>query len=88
MKKGYLVISTLLFMMSNFVTGAEDSSRSRAKRQVSKEQIQEALCKDKNPGDYFRLVAGERHCRDVVSCTESGLQAIRFGVVVKLLRLL
>jgi len=77
MKKGYLVISTLLFMMSNFVAGAEDSSRSRAKRQVSKEQIQEALCKDKNPGDYFRLVAGERHCRDVVSCTESGLQAIR-----------
>ena len=32
---------------------------------------------DKNPGEFFRLVAGTSHCRDVVSCADGGLQAIR-----------
>eukprot|EP00088_Acartia_fossae_P031666 TRINITY_DN324_c0_g1_i1.p1 TRINITY_DN324_c0_g1~~TRINITY_DN324_c0_g1_i1.p1 ORF type:complete len:549 (-),score=134.67 TRINITY_DN324_c0_g1_i1:91-1737(-) len=49
----------------------------RVKRQVSEEDIKGALCKDKNPGEFFRLVAGGAHCRDVVACTEGGLQAIR-----------
>ena len=47
------------------------------KRQVNQEDIKEALCKDKNPGEFFRLVAGEHHCRDVVACADHGLQAIR-----------
>ena len=35
------------------------------------------LFKDKNPGEFFRLVAGAKHCRDVVACADGGLQAIR-----------
>ena len=49
----------------------------RIKRQVSQEDIKEALCKDKGKGEFFRLVAGEAHCRDVVACSDHGLQAIR-----------
>ena len=25
-------------------------------------------------GEFFRLVAGDTHCRDVVACSEGGLQ--------------
>nr|ALS04459.1 chitin deacetylase 1 [Acartia pacifica] len=49
----------------------------RYKRQVSEDDIKDALCKDKNGGEFFRLVAGAAHCRDVVACAENGLQAIR-----------
>jgi hypothetical protein len=49
----------------------------RVKRQVNEDDIKNALCKDKNPGEFFRLVAGGSHCRDVVACVDSGLQAIR-----------
>jgi len=56
---------------------AEEESYDRSKRQVNEQDIKTILCKDKNPGDFFRLVAGKRHCRDVVSCTDGGLQAIR-----------
>ena len=44
---------------------------------MSQEDIKEALCRDKNPGEFFRLVAGDSHCRDVVACADHGLQAIR-----------
>jgi len=47
------------------------------KRQVDEQDIRQALCKDKNPGEFFRLVAGYSQCRDVVACAEEGLQAIR-----------
>jgi len=50
---------------------------SRVKRQVDELDIRRALCKDKNPGEFFRLVAGSSQCRDVVACAEEGLQAIR-----------
>jgi len=49
----------------------------RVKRQVSEDDIKDALCKDKNAGEFFRLVAGGANCRDVVACAENGLQAIR-----------
>jgi len=49
----------------------------RVKRQVSEDDIRDALCKDKNAGEFFRLVAGGANCRDVVACAENGLQAIR-----------
>jgi hypothetical protein len=49
----------------------------RVKRQVSEEDIKDALCKDKNAGEFFRLIAGDVNCRDVVACAENGLQAIR-----------
>ena len=55
----------------------KDQSRIvRRKRQVNQEDIKEALCKDKNPGEFFRLVAGEHHCRDVVACADHGLQVM------------
>ena len=54
-----------------------DDLNTREKRQVNQDDIRDALCKDKNPGEFFRLVAGSTHCRDVVSCAEQGLQAIR-----------
>ena len=61
------------------IYNSEDSEDliARFKRQVSEEDIKQALCKDKNMGEFFRLVAGEEHCRDVVACGDHGLQAIR-----------
>jgi len=49
----------------------------RYKREIDENDIKDALCKDKNPGEFFRLVAGAAHCRDVVACGEGGLQALR-----------
>jgi len=49
----------------------------RYKREIDEDDIKNALCKDKNAGEFFRLVAGSTHCRDVVACAEGGLQAIR-----------
>ena len=44
---------------------------------MDQDDIKNALCRDKNPGEFFRLVAGLAHCRDVVACADHGLQAIR-----------
>ena len=55
----------------------EEKPDARFKRQVDQEDIRHALCQDKNAGEFFRLVAGSKQCRDVVSCTDGGLQAIR-----------
>ncbi|KAL1396059.1 hypothetical protein pipiens_002753 [Culex pipiens pipiens] len=54
----------------------------RTKRQSEGEKKEESfekeLCKDKDAGEWFRLVAGDGdNCRDVIQCTSSGLQAIR-----------
>lgn len=52
----------------------------RVKRQEDKkeESFESEICKDKDAGEWFRLVAGEGdNCRDVIQCTSSGLQAIR-----------
>lgn len=52
----------------------------RAKRQDDKkdESFESEICKDKDAGEWFRLVAGDGdNCRDVIQCTSSGLQAIR-----------
>jgi len=56
---------------------SEENNLDREKRAVSEDDIKDALCKDKNPGEFFRLVAGGQSCRDVVACAENGLQAIR-----------
>ncbi|CAG0888418.1 unnamed protein product [Cyprideis torosa] len=41
--------------------------------------FEKELCKDRNAGEWFRLVATEAsdECRNVIQCTSSGLQAIR-----------
>jgi len=49
----------------------------RYRREIDENDIKDALCKDKNAGEFFRLVAGSGHCRDVVACGEGGLQALR-----------
>ncbi|RZF33215.1 hypothetical protein LSTR_LSTR009760 [Laodelphax striatellus] len=76
----------LLFAASvclHTVSAADGSHPLRVKRQeetsTKKEESFEAeLCKDKDAGEWFRLVAGEGdNCRDVIQCTSSGLQAIR-----------
>lgn len=36
------------------------------------ESLEQELCKDKDAGEWFRLVAGEGdNCRDVIQCTAS-----------------
>lgn len=36
------------------------------------ETFEQELCKDKDAGEWFRLVAGEGdNCRDVIQCTSS-----------------
>lgn len=51
----------------------------RYKRQTSEdspkkteESFEKELCKDKDAGEWFRLVAGDGdNCRDVIQCTSS-----------------
>jgi len=44
---------------------------------LSEDEVRSALCEDKTPGEYFRLVPGDKHCRDVVACADGGLKALR-----------
>ncbi|XP_063608497.1 chitin deacetylase 1-like isoform X1 [Penaeus indicus] len=39
------------------------------------EAFKRELCKDKGAGEWFRLSLGD--CRDVIQCTDAGLQALR-----------
>lgn len=50
----------------------------RVKRQTDEsatkkeETFEQELCKDKDAGEWFRLVAGDGdNCRDVIQCTSS-----------------
>jgi len=45
--------------------------------QVSEDEVRSALCQGKPAGEYFRLVPGDKHCRDVVACADDGLKALR-----------
>ena len=53
------------------------ASALRVKRQdetttKKEESFEKELCKDKDAGEWFRLVAGESdNCRDVIQCTSS-----------------
>ncbi|ETN67708.1 hypothetical protein AND_000413 [Anopheles darlingi] len=64
-------------------TLSQPTAEVRVKRQAEEttkkeESFEKELCKDKDAGEWFRLVAGEGdNCRDVIQCTSSGLQAIR-----------
>jgi len=44
---------------------------------ADEDEVRAALCEGKNAGEYFRLVPGDKHCRDVVACADDGLQALR-----------
>ena len=90
-KADFQIVSENDILMEEIVSSAKDSSelfdadvpgklgetKRRRKRQINQDDIRNALCKDKNPGEFFRLVAGPAHCRDVVACADHGLQAIR-----------
>ena len=64
-------------LFDSHVPGKIGDRKKRRRRQVNQDDIREALCKDKNPGEFFRLLAGDATCRDVVACADHGLQAIR-----------
>lgn len=55
----------------------ETADAIRVKRQSAdadkkEESFEQELCKDKDAGEWFRLVAGEGdNCRDVIQCTSS-----------------
>lgn len=50
----------------------------RQEEAKKEDSFENEICKDKDAGEWFRLVAGEGdNCRDVIQCTSSGLQAIR-----------
>jgi len=55
---------------------------------LSEDDVRSALCEDKVPGEYFRLVPGDKHCRDVVACADDGLKALRCpqGLVFDILK--
>lgn len=65
----YLIIIHFLFI--------ETADAIRVKRQSAdadkkEESFEQELCKDKDAGEWFRLVAGEGdNCRDVIQCTSS-----------------
>jgi hypothetical protein len=39
----------------------------------TEESFEKEICKDKEAGEWFRLIAGENNdaCRDVIQCTSS-----------------
>ncbi|XP_070508728.1 chitin deacetylase 1-like isoform X2 [Chironomus tepperi] len=70
-----LGILLLLVILSNAVRVKRQSDD---KEKKSAAEYEQELCKDKDAGEWFRLVAQEGDgCRDVIQCTTSGLQAIR-----------
>lgn len=43
------------------------------------ESFEKELCKDKDAGEWFRLVAGDGdNCRDVIQCTSSVSFVLKF----------
>lgn len=67
--------SDLTFLFIFF--SSSTASALRVKRQDSttaktEESFEKELCKDKDAGEWFRLVAGDGDaCRDVIQCTSS-----------------
>lgn len=46
--------------------------RRQADDSKKEESLEQELCKDKDAGEWFRLVAGDGdNCRDVIQCTAS-----------------
>jgi hypothetical protein len=68
-------ILNFIFSPTNLVNAKRVKRQDETKKEESYEQ---ELCKDKDAGEWFRLVANDGDsCRDVIQCTTSGLQAIR-----------
>lgn len=88
------MLLTILFVWWVAVAGSSSSGGSGGSSSSSggskgeSEEYEKELCKEKEAGEWFRLVAGEGDsCRDVIQCTSSGLQAIRYRIVLFLVLL-
>lgn len=54
------------------VNGARTKRQADETSTKKEESFEQELCKDKDAGEWFRLVAGEGdNCRDVIQCTSS-----------------
>lgn len=63
------IIEERLHNFSIFAAHAQQSEDAAPKKEDS---FEAELCKDKDAGEWFRLVAGEGdNCRDVIQCTSS-----------------
>lgn len=74
----------ILLFFSICIFPASANTFERVKRQASTEEpkkeesFEKELCKDKDAGEWFRLVAGEGdNCRDVIQCTSSVSKCVK-----------
>jgi hypothetical protein len=77
----FTFLKSLIFLWHIYIyfshTLLSTASALRVKRQDSttaktEESFEKELCKDKDAGEWFRLVAGDGDaCRDVIQCTSS-----------------
>lgn len=59
----------IIILISCFSVFAQQTEETAPKKEDS---FEAELCKDKDAGEWFRLVAGEGdNCRDVIQCTSS-----------------
>lgn len=73
---GPLTINFFPMLVSAQCVDWAETNNVRVKRQEEapkkEESFEVELCKDKDAGEWFRLVAGEGdNCRDVIQCTSS-----------------
>lgn len=60
------------FSLIPFTASALRVKRQDSTTQKNEESFEKELCKDKDAGEWFRLVAGDGDaCRDVIQCTSS-----------------
>lgn len=60
------------FLVHKIANGARTKRQSEDTSSKKEESFEQELCKDKDAGEWFRLVAGEGdNCRDVIQCTSS-----------------
>lgn len=61
----YNLIDLFLFFLLPLANAQDDKDK-------KEETYEQELCKNKDAGEWFRLVAGEGdNCRDVIQCTTS-----------------
>lgn len=73
-KKSHLLIISLFYLWKITANGARPKRQTTDEPSATKkeESFEQELCKDKDAGEWFRLVTGEGdNCRDVIQCTSS-----------------
>lgn len=71
--KNYIfIITTKISIIFSISVHALRVKRQEATTAKNEESFEKELCKDKDAGEWFRLVAGDGDaCRDVIQCTSS-----------------